>query len=125
VLAVVLAAGAIYQLRPANSVPPAATSVVFSGKAGLPSLIDLGSDKCIPCKAMQPVLASLRSKYKDKLNVDFIDVWEDEAAGAKYDVKSIPTQVFLDGKGKEVYRHTGFFSVSEIEAKMNELGLIR
>ncbi|KPK50933.1 MAG: thioredoxin, partial [Thiotrichales bacterium SG8_50] len=41
----------------------------------LPRLVDLGADKCIPCKMMAPILAELRQEYKGKFDVVFIDVW--------------------------------------------------
>jgi thioredoxin 1 len=35
----------------------------------------------------------------------------------------IPTQVFFDSNGKEVYRHQGFMSEADIIAKLKELGV--
>lgn len=88
----------------------------------LPRLLELGSSKCTPCKAMKPILASLEQKYQGKLRVEFIDVWEDLRAGEEYEVESIPTQIFFDSTGKEVYRHQGFFPKDEIEKRMREVG---
>lgn len=88
----------------------------------LPRLLDLGSDKCIPCRQMQPILSDLRKAYKGKLQVDFIDVWKNPKANDLYEVEMIPTQIFFDSKGKELYRHVGFFGKKEIESKMKALG---
>lgn len=88
----------------------------------LPHLIDLGADKCIPCKAMAPILAQLRQDFDGQFNVTFIDVWKDRAAGETYGVRMIPTQIFFDGNGKELFRHTGFYSRDEILAQWKELG---
>lgn len=88
----------------------------------LPHLIDLGADKCIPCKAMAPILAQLRQDFDGQFNVTFIDVWKDRAAGETYGVRMIPTQIFFDGNGKELFRHTGFYSRDEILARWKELG---
>ena len=52
--------------------------------AGIPRLVDLGADKCIPCKAMAPILVELRAEYAGRLQVDFIDVWKDPSAGDPY-----------------------------------------
>lgn len=89
----------------------------------LPKLLDLGSDKCIPCKMMIPVLDELTKEYKGKLEVEFIDVWKDRSAGEKYKIQSIPTQIFLDAKGKELFRHVGFYPKADIIAKFKELGI--
>jgi thioredoxin 1 len=89
----------------------------------LPKLLDLGSDKCIPCKMMTPVLDELKKDYKGKLNVEFIDVWKDKSAGEKYKVSTIPTQIFYDAKGKELFRHIGYYPKADILAKFKELGI--
>lgn len=89
----------------------------------LPKLLDLGSDKCIPCKMMTPVLAELTKEYKGQLKVQFIDVWKDRKAGEKYKVSAIPTQIFFDAKGKELYRHTGYYAKADIVSKFKEFGI--
>jgi len=88
----------------------------------LPKLIDLGADKCIPCKMMKPILDELRSEYKGILDVVFIDVWKDPAPGKQYGIRVIPTQILFDANGKELFRHEGFFSKEDILAKWKELG---
>lgn len=91
----------------------------------LPRLLDLGSTSCVPCKMMAPVLDELKASYRGRLQVDFIDVWKDAKAGEKYGIEAIPTQVIFDVGGKELYRHTGFWSREEITAKLKELKLVR
>ena len=89
----------------------------------LPRLVDLGADKCIPCKMMAPVLADLKTNYIGRLEVEFIDVWKNPDAGKPYKIKLIPTQIFFDAKGKERFRHQGFFSKEDILTKWKELGV--
>ncbi len=91
--------------------------------AGLPRLVDLGADTCIPCKMMVPVLADLKNEYAGKLNVQFIDVWKNPEAGKSYGLQLIPTQIFFNAAGKELFRHVGFFGKEDILAKWNELGV--
>ena len=90
--------------------------------SSLPRLVDLGADKCIPCKMMAPILDELKATYAGKLEVEFIDVWKNEAAGPEYGVRMIPTQIFYSADGEELFRHEGFFSREEILAKWKELG---
>ena len=90
--------------------------------AGLPRLVDLGAGKCIPCKMMAPILEELKKEYQGRLQVEFIDVWENRGAGDKYGIRVIPTQIFFDPSGKERFRHEGFFSKDDILAKWKELG---
>ena len=87
----------------------------------LPRVLDLGADKCMACKAMEPVLEKLREEYKGKLQVDFIDVWKNPDEAKKYNIRSIPTQIFFDKNGKEISRHIGFISEEDILKKFNHI----
>ncbi len=89
----------------------------------LPRLVDLGADKCIPCKMMAPILEELKTTYNGKLQVDFIDVWKNPGEAPKYKINVIPTQIFYDSSGKELFRHEGFFPKEDIIAKWKEFGV--
>jgi thioredoxin 1 len=91
--------------------------------SNLPRLVDLGATKCIPCKMMAPILEELKKEYKGRLEVTFIDVWENPQAAKNSSIKIIPTQIFYDASGKELYRHEGFFSKEDILAKWKEFGI--
>jgi thioredoxin 1 len=91
--------------------------------AKLPRLVDLGADKCIPCKMMAPILEELKATYNGKLQVDFIDVWKNPDEAPKYKISIIPTQIFYDSSGKELFRHEGFFPKEDIIAKWKEFGV--
>ena len=105
---------------PEQAEVPSAT--IEQAKA-LPRLVDLGADKCIPCKMMAPLLVELRSEYEGTLKVEFIDVWKNPDEAPKYGIKLIPTQIFFDASGKELFRHEGFYSKEDILAKWTELGV--
>jgi len=89
------------------------------------TFIELGSVKCIPCKAMQPVMKSIERKYAEQIKVVFYDVWKEEQKkyADQYGIKLIPTQVFLDRNGKEFFRHEGFFPEGEIDKLLQKQGL--
>ena len=88
----------------------------------LPRLVDVGADKCIPCIKMAPILDQLREDFSGKLEVKFVDAWKFRYEAASYNVQMIPTQIFFDADGKEIFRHTGFFGREEILGKWRELG---
>ena len=90
---------------------------------GLPKLLDLGAGKCIPCKMMAPILEQMKTEYAGTLTVEFIDVWKNPDAGKQYGIEVIPTQIFFDAGGKELFRHIGFYSKADILAKWKELGV--
>ena len=91
--------------------------------AKLPRLLDLGAGKCIPCKMMAPILEELKKEYAGRMNVEFIDVWVNPDAGKPYGIEMIPTQIFFDASGKELFRHVGFFGKEDILGKWKELGV--
>lgn len=88
----------------------------------LPRLLDLGADKCIPCKAMVPVLDELEKGLAGDLTVEFLDVWKNPEEAKAYHIKLIPTQIFFDAQGQELYRHEGFFARDDILAEWRKLG---
>jgi thioredoxin 1 len=94
-----------------------------SQSAKLPRLVDLGADKCIPCKMMAPVLEELKKEFAGKLVVEFIDVWKNPDAGKAYRIQLIPTQIFYDSNDIELFRHEGFFSKEDILGKWKEFGI--
>ncbi len=91
----------------------------------LPSFLEVGSDECLPCKMMAPILKELKKEYNGKLNVGFIDVKKIKEAQQKYKIILIPTQIIFNAKGKELFRHEGFFAKENILLKLKELGLIK
>ncbi|MCX7004216.1 MAG: thioredoxin family protein [bacterium] len=107
------------------AVPAAAPAVAppSAPTAALPRLVDLGADKCIPCKMMAPILQDLKTSLVERLTVEFIDVWQNPEAGKPYKIKLIPTQIFLAADGRELFRHEGFFSKEDILAKWKEFGV--
>jgi len=92
-------------------------------KKQLPKLVDLGATKCIPCKMMAPILEELKKEYKGRLEVVFIDVWENRGEAENYGIQSIPTQIFYDENGKEFARHEGFFPKEDILKTFKDNGI--
>jgi len=130
VLTLIIAVGAVMTVKYYNApsreratvgANSAAQDIAGSG-TGLPKLIELGADKCVPCKMMAPILEELKNEYEGRLQVDFYDVWKDPSAGERFGIQVIPTQIFLNPDGNEIFRHVGFFSKDEIVAKWRQLG---
>lgn len=91
----------------------------------LMTFVELGSVNCIPCKAMQKVMKSVKEKYGSQIKIVFYDVWKEEQAhfAKDYHIRMIPTQIFLDASGKELMRHEGYFPEKEIDAFLQSKGL--
>jgi thioredoxin 1 len=89
----------------------------------LVTFIELGADKCIPCKAMQPIMKTIAAAFPDKVQVVFYDVWKNPEPGRHYQIQLIPTQVFVGQDGKEFFRHVGFFAEEEIRKLLKDKGV--
>lgn len=110
----------VFGLSFAAEEPAALPSLPVKGMA---TMIDLGADKCIPCRMMAPILSELKETYKDKAAIVFIDVWKHPGEAEKYGIRAIPTQIFFDREGKEMYRHVGFMDKESIVAMLEKLGV--
>jgi thioredoxin 1 len=91
--------------------------------ARLPRVVDLGADKCQACKELAPILESLRKECAGRAQVDFIDVWKNPEAAEEYGIQMIPTQIFYDAQGREIWRHVGFLPREEFVAKLRAAGM--
>jgi thioredoxin 1 len=86
------------------------------------TFIEIGADRCIPCRKMQPIMKDVAAEFAEDVQVVFYDVWKDPEPGRKYGIQLIPTQVFLDAEGKEFYRHVGLFPKDELVAVLFKQG---
>ncbi len=92
-------------------------------KSGKPVLIDFGSNSCIPCRQMRPILQEIRNEYSGKAEVIVIDVHKHQNLAREYKIQLVPTLTFFDSKGKEVHRHQGFMSKKLIMEQFGKMGI--
>jgi len=90
---------------------------------GMPTMVDLGANECIPCKMMVPVVEKVKKKYQGKAAVIFIDVWKEKEPAKRFRIRAIPTQIFFDRDGKEVFRHEGFIGEADIDRIFQRMGV--
>jgi thioredoxin 1 len=100
--------------------PPMTTPA--PGSSGRVTMIDAGATECIPCKMMAPIMEELEKEYAGIADIFFIDVWKNPAEGRKYGIQTIPTQIFYDKDGKEVFRHVGFLDKKPIVEVLTRMG---
>ena len=114
-----------YQLdrKPAKATSSRSGEIPSVPVKGMVTMLDLGATGCIPCKMMAPIMDELEKKYDGKAAIVFIDVWKHPEQAKKFGIRSIPTQIFYDDQGKEVFRHTGFMDKNTIMSKLKQLGV--
>lgn len=98
---------------------------VEAGSIALVTFVELGSVSCIPCRMMQPIMRAVESEYGGQVRVVFHDVWTEEGKpyAERYAIRVIPTQVFLDSKGVEFFRHEGFFPKDQLVSILKAKGV--
>jgi thioredoxin 1 len=91
-------------------------------QSGQPVLVDFGANSCMPCRQIRPILKEVKKEYDGKAHVLVIDVYKFKELAGEYRVQLIPTLIFFDKGGKEVYRHMGAWDKSSIVGKLKEAG---
>ncbi|HPD31474.1 MAG TPA: thioredoxin family protein [Phycisphaerae bacterium] len=122
VVGVIVVVVVVAFLKGSGPEPRGSTVPETRPSSGLPRLVELGAGKCQACKAMAPIIEQLRKEYAGKIEVESIDVIEDRERARQIDFNLIPSQVFFDADGKELWRHEGFMPKDQIVAKFKELG---
>ena len=89
----------------------------------LPKLLDFGRGKCIPCKAMAPILKELSEEYNNRVVIKIIEIDQERELTEANKIRLIPTQLFFDSKNKEVLRHEGFMSKEDIKKVFEKMGV--
>jgi len=72
---------------------------------------------------MAPILEKIKERYQGKAEVIVIDIYKYRDQAQRFKIRAIPTQIFFNEKGDEVFRHLGFMSEKDIVSKMRELGV--
>ena len=90
---------------------------------GMVTMLDLGSDRCIPCRMMAPILEKLKTKYQGRAAIVYRDVYQSQDLAQRFGIRVIPTQIFYDHTGKIVGRHEGFLAQEQIEKVLAKLGV--
>ncbi len=91
-------------------------------KSGRPLLVDFGANSCMPCRQIRPILKEIEKEYTGKAGVLVMDVYKYQDLARDYKVSLIPTLVFFDKGGKEVFRHVGAWDKNSIVGKLKEAG---
>jgi thioredoxin 1 len=86
-------------------------------------VVDIGTEKCVPCQLMAKMMTELGVAYRGRAAFVFIDVWKHREVMEVYGIDRMPTQIFYDQEGEEVFRHEGFMTKRAIIEKLEKLGI--
>lgn len=85
-----------------------------------PAIVDFHASWCGPCRVLGPMLEEIAAAYKGDIYVYKVDIDECEALADAYDIRSIPTTLFLPMRGQPV-RMVGAIHRHEIERLVREV----
>lgn len=89
---------------------------------GKPTLLSFGMSHCYSCIAMSKVFYEILQEHPD-LQIYSIDSQRDRIISRDtYKLKEMPTQLFFDEKGEEVFRHTGAYKKPVVEVILRKYG---
>ena len=69
---------------------------------------------CGPCRMLSPILEELSIEYKDKIEFFKVDVDEEYELSEYFNIRSVPTLLFVPLKGEPVSQ-TGAFPKTELK----------
>ena len=91
----------------------------------LPVLMEFDRKYCPVCHASELAIQAVKRQYPGEFKVRKLYIDEEEYLFKRYKIAIVPTQVFLDASGKEVYRHEGVFKPADLTHKLRELNFIK
>jgi thioredoxin 1 len=93
-------------------------------KSGKPLIADFGMNQCKQCIKQTEAIDKFRPDAGDRLTLRFIHVAKEADLAGAYKIVLIPTLIFFDKQGKEVFRQVGLMPYDELRAKSRELGFL-
>ena len=121
-IAIIASIALISCQKQSNPKPVAKPAVTNSATAKI-KFLEIGSDKCIPCKQMKVVTENIVKKYGDELAFQYIDIYENKDVADDYKINLIPTQIFYNQSGVEIFRHVGYYPEEKIDSLLQANGL--
>ncbi len=116
-VALVLWPGGINASDPKINLPSLLTKRV-------PILLEFGRGWCKPCKYMKPILDDMSAAYAGKAIVMTVDMDVNKDMVRDFNIRLMPTQVFLTPDGREFRRNEGTLEREGIMQIFAQMGVV-
>jgi len=91
---------------------------------GQPTILSFGMRHCYSCQAMSKVFAQILREHPH-FQIYAIDGQKERLVSRDiYKLREMPTQIFFDAAGKEVFRHTGAYKKPVAEIILKKWGFV-
>ena len=87
-------------------------------QAETPVLVDFWAEWCGPCKMIAPTLNELADEYKGRVKIGKVDVTENPALAASYQINGIPALLMFK-KGEVIEQIAGARSKKDFKAMID------
>jgi thioredoxin-like negative regulator of GroEL len=91
----------------------------------LPQVLEFDRKLCPICRKAELIMAEVKEQYPGQFTVRRLYIDEHGPMFRQYRVAFVPTQVFLDAAGQEVFRHEGVFPKEKLLQKLRDLKFIQ
>ena len=109
--------------KPADTATNSGEDLANALQSGRPVLVDFGSNSCVPCRQLRPILQEIKKEQEGKLEVLVIDIYKHQNLSSEYRIQVIPTLVFFDSSGKEMFRQQGFMPKAALMEQIKKIGV--
>ena len=91
---------------------------------GKPTILAFGMSHCYSCIAMSKVFAQVLEEHPE-FQIYAIDGQKERIISRDiYKLKEMPTQIFFDAEGNEVFRHTGAYKKPVLDIILKKWGFV-
>jgi thioredoxin 1 len=117
ILALLLGLGLVIQLLPALAQAPGPAQP-------RPEIQEFDRKLCPICREAEMIIQEVGKEFPGQFAVRRVYIGEEPNLFRRYKVAIVPTQVFVDTAGREVFRHEGVFPKDKLVQKLRELKFI-
>ena len=91
---------------------------------GRPTILAFGMSHCYSCLAMSQVFAEVLETHPEYQIYSIDSQKERLVARDTYKLKEMPTQIFFNEQGEEVFRHTGAYKKAVLDIILKKWGFV-